>query len=259
MRRMLRSKNGYAYGVTLIELLIVVTLIPLIIVSFIFVLDSIMRDAAESTAQAQLSSDVSFASDWLEMDVRSATNFESSIDTAYTDSYEPSGGWEYTGNGQDDRVLILSLPSTTLRDGTSNREITYQDDTFDCSSQMTLNPIMTYRAVYFVDNGTLFRRLLTDTTTATCNDQIQKQSCPAADMASWPSSCEARDEILAENVAVFSIDYYNSNDELPIDDAYTDASTLLTAKTVGITITAAKTIGSETVESTVNLRTARVN
>lgn len=259
MRHTLLSEQRWSSGVTLVELLIVVTLIPLIIVSFIVVLDKVMKDAAESTAQAQLSSDVSFASDWLEKDIRSATSFEPTISSPYGDSYEPGGGWSYVGNGSDDRVLILSLPSTTLRDGSSNREITYQDDGFNCSTQLTYNPILTYRAVYFVDNGTLYKRVLTDTSTPTCNGQIQKQSCPESEKPTWSSECEVQDEVLATNVSQFSVDYYNSNDDIPLDEAYTDDSLLVTAKTLGVTITTAKTLGSDTVDATITLRTARIN
>ncbi len=256
---MLPTRHFNSRGVTLIELLIVVTLIPLIIVSFIVVLDKVMQDAAESTARAQLSSDVSFASDWLEKDIRTAVSFESATAPPYNDSYDPATGWDYAGTASGNRVLILSLPSTTLRDGTSNREITYEDGGYNCSTQMTYNPIMTYRAVYFVNEGTLYRRILTDTTTPTCNAQIQLQSCPEADKLSWPSGCEAQDEVLATNISQFSIDYFNSNDDDPLEDVYTDDSLLITAKTVGITLKAAKTIGNSTVDASVSLRTARIN
>lgn len=262
MQRIHRINKQSSRGISLVEVTIAITLLPLIITSFILVLDKTLFEARNTAIQTALSSDASFAIDWLERDIRLATAFNPDIATPYEDNYEPSGDWDYAGNGTDQRVLILSIPSTTLRSGTSSRVLTHIDGgTYNCDEgdQLTYNPVLTYRAIYFVEDGDLYKRYLTDTATDRCNDQIQKQSCPAANQDSWPSSCQAKDELIASKVSQFSIDYYEANETTPISDAYSDSSTLLGARAVGITLTLSQTSGSDTIERTVNLKSSRVN
>lgn len=246
----------------MIEVAIAITILPLIITSFILVLDQTLYEARNTAVQTKLDNESSLAIDWLEQDIRLSSEFKSTISTPFDDDYQPSGGWSYVGDGENQRVLILSIPSTTLRSGTSSRILTHVDGgTYNCDEgdQLTYNPVLTHRAIYFVSDGNLYKRYLTDTTTATCNDQIQKQSCPAANEESWPSACKARDELIASNVSQFSVDYYDPYETNPISNAYSDASTLSSAQAVGVTITVSQESGGNTINSTVSLKSSRVN
>lgn len=258
MRHMQRT-NGHHLGISLIEIIIAITIIPLIVASFILVLDKTLTEARRTAIQTTLDSSSSFAIDWLEQDVRIATGFNSTVGGVYSDTYAPDGGWEYEGEGADNRVLILSLPATSLRAGTSSRILTHIDGAYNCTTELTYNPVLTYRAIYFLKDGNLYKRYLTDTTTDTCNPQIQKQSCPVAQIESWSSACKARDELLATDVSEFSIDYYNASETTPIANAYSDSSVLSTAQAVGITLTLSQTSGSNTIDSTVSLKSSRIN
>lgn len=241
---------------------VVIVVMPLIITGILVILDQVINSARTSSAQAELQSDVAFAADWLERDIRLATSFESTISSPYADAtYQPVGGWDYAGSGAADRVLILGLPATSLREGDGSRMLTYESDGYNCTTELTYNPVLTYRAVYFVDNGTLYRRVITDTgvTTSLCNTQSQKQSCPAIDKPSWPSSCEARDEVLAENVTGFAVDYFDKGEETPIANAYSDSTVLATANAVGVELTLSMPVGDNPLDTTLYIRSARIN
>lgn len=242
MRHTRASSVSASRGVTLVEIMIVIVMIPLIIVAFIFVLDNTLYSAHQTAARAEYQSAVARAADRLEHDIRLASAFTADISGPFGDDYEPTAGWTYAGTGADNRVLILSLPATTVRDGANSRTTVYEDTaTYNCTTELRRNPVLTYRAVYFIDNGTLYKRFLTDTSTASCGAQIQKQSCPADDIASWPASCEARDEVIATNVSRFSIDYLQYGLSAPLPDQYTDTAAPTLARSVQITLTLSKT------------------
>lgn len=229
-------------GVTLVEVMIVIVMIPLIIIAFIFVLDNTLYSAHQTAARAEYQSAIARATDRLEHDIRLASAFNSDISGSFSDDYAPVAGWTYAGTGTDDRVLILSLPATTVRDGASSRTTVYEDTAkYNCTTQLQNNPVLTYRAVYFINQGTLYKRFLTDTTTDSCGVQIQKQSCPAADIASWPASCGARDEIIATNVSRFSVDYLQYGLDTPLPNQYDDVASVTLARSVQISLTLSKT------------------
>jgi prepilin-type N-terminal cleavage/methylation domain-containing protein len=247
-------------GVTLIEITIVITILPLIITAFILVLDKTLGDAKTVAAQSTYDITSSLAIDRMEDDVRASTAFNSSVSAPYSDPYQPVAGWNYVGTGSTDRVMILSLPATTVRENATTRSVAYQDSaTYDCATQLTLNPIMTYRAIYFVNNATLYKRFLTDTTTPTCATQIQKQTCPSASIASWPSICKARDEVIAEDVLAFSVDYHQDRSADALPNQYTDTGALSIARAATITLKIGKITNSKSTTSTQTLRIVRMN
>lgn len=259
MRHTRAFSASVSRGVTLIEITIVIVIMPVIVTSFVFVLSSTLHNAHETAARAEYQSSLALAVDRLEHDIRLATAFNSNIGAPFSDSYQPVSGWNYSGTGPDNRVLILSLPATTVRDGAATRTTVYEDSpAYNCTTELRNNPVLTYRAVYFVEDTTLYKRFLTDTSTATCAPQIQKQTCPAADIASWPSSCEARDEVIATNVSQFSVDYLQHGLATPLPDQYSDASAVALANSVKISLALSKNSSSEiTTDTTVTI--ARIN
>lgn len=250
----------FSRGVSLIEIAIVVTILPLIITAFILVLDKTMNDAHKLAKQAAYDSSNTLAMERLEHDIKLATGFGSTVSSPFSDPYQPVGGWDYAGSGTSDRVLILSVPATTVRENATTRTTVYKDSaSFNCSTELAYNPIHTYRAIYFVDNSTLYKRFLTDTATATCNTQIQKQSCPVADIASWPGICQARDEVIATEVSGFSITYRQDNAGGALPDQYSDSSAPGLARSVTITLTLSDPSSSAPASSTMNQTISRVN
>jgi prepilin-type N-terminal cleavage/methylation domain-containing protein len=255
-----RSKALYSRGITLIELLIAMVVISISLLSLLLILTQAMSDARFAAVQTELDSQLSFALTRIEDDVKLASNFSGNVNAPFADSYEPTTEWDYTGDSEDDRVLILSMPATVNRANTPGRILTYRDDAaYNCSSELTLNTVHTYRVVFFVENQTLYKRFLTDTTSPLCNSQVQKQSCPVDDIGSWPSECEARDEIIAENVDSFSVDYAFGGETSAISSQYSDPAFIQKAKAAIVTIGLRSGPGESAAVSSATLRMARLN
>lgn len=255
-----RFSAAQSAGITLIELLVAMVVISISLVGLIFILTHAMNDARFAAAQTELDTKLSFALKRIEDDVRIASGFNGSVGAAFSDSYEPVGGWDYSGNATDDRVLILTMPATVERAGSTGQILSYRDDAaYNCTSELTLNSIHTYRAVFFVENQTLYKRFLTDTATSLCDSQAQKKTCPVADIGSWPSECEARDEVIAENVEGFSIDYLRGGETTSIGSQYSNENYIQGAKAVSVTLTLRSNPGESAAVSSATLRMTRLN
>lgn len=253
-------------GISLVELVLVMTILPIVIAGTIFALNMILADGRRSALSTTYSSELGFAADWIEHDVRFATSFNPTVTSLFSDPYAPSGGWNYVGENDNNRVLILSSPASSLRQGTKTRVPTYIDGPdFNCSpSQMAYNPVLVYQSVYFLDDKTLYKRYLIDKTTPKCNTHIQKQSCPADKESTWPTECQASDEVIATNVTQFSIGYYTSKDESPetnqpMPTQYTDPESLLNAESISIKLKVEQPNTADPVTSSINLRVTKVN
>lgn len=256
---MSRSNSAYRPGITIIELLIAIVIISSTLVGMILMLTRAMSDARFAATRTELDSKLSLALTRLEDDVQLATQFEGDIAGPYADTYAPVGGWDYSGDSATERVLILSMPATVDRSGTPGRILTYQNDaSFNCTTELTYNPVHTYRTVYFVDNQTLYKRFVTDTTTSLCNAQVQKQTCPADQIGSWPAECEARDEVIATNITEFSIDYVLGGESEAIPSQYTDPQLIRDSKAAIVTLRMGSSSPSAP-ESIATLRLTRVN
>lgn len=253
------SSRVNARGVTLIELALVIAVIPILLIGFFLLLTTVMNDSKQVSLQANADTESLFASSWLERDLRNAVSYQTTVSAPYTDPYQPSGGWSYSGSGETDRVLIAALPATTLREGTPGRVAVYaQEAGLNCTTELFLNPIHTYRAVYFVDDNTLYKRHLTDTTTTTCGTQIQRQSCPEADRASWPAVCDAPDEVVANDVIDFRVDYVAPGTNLPLPDQYTGGG-ISVAKAVRISLVIGEDSGKNSSRSSRTIFVARAS
>lgn len=267
---MLGSNHRRMSGVTIVELSIVVALIPLVIVGIVVILQLTLSDSKKVALQSTYDSEAGFSADWLEHDVRFASEFKSNIASPYTDVYPPAGGWKYQGSGPNNRVLILSSPASTSKQGNSTRVLSYKKDLrtvgvpFNCTNQLTYNEILKYNSIYFVKDKTLYKRYITDTTSPLCNDQIQKQSCPSELRASWSPKCKASDEIIAENVTKFSVDYFaasgtNPAINSPIEDQYSDPTSLNEAEAVEINFVITQPNHANPISSNNTIRITRVN
>src|SRR5690606_29463721 len=112
------------------------------------------------------------------------------------------------------RVLITRSFSTSTNALDNARQPVFTNTPeFDCATQMYYQPQLTFLSVYFVKNETLYRRVLTDTTTALChvNAQQQRQSCPPYITSGRHASCQANDEVLLKGVTNFTVAYYQTS------------------------------------------------
>lgn len=279
-------------GFTLIELLVAVILSGIVVTIFIASLMTMVTTAVLQKTQLELSQQIQIALDTIERDIRIANAFDTTpIYSTIEDEYGPentnqgwSGEWSYKGNGNNNRALILRHGATTVHPLSINRTPVFargtlvnpyaeQDVTLNCTvynattsptGALSYNPKLQYYLIYFVRDSTLYRRTLTDTSTALCDgqQQYQKQSCPSID-DTRPASCQANDELIVRNVAEFTIAYYSQDDQASPTDinayASSDDSILEEIRNVVVSIQLEKTVANEVLHSTLAVRASRVN
>lgn len=260
-------------GFTIVELSLVIVLLGILFPMFSYFLVSMYRDAYYLNDKVKSSSEITQALSYMEEGVRSANAFQTGIQGVFSDFYGPhdlgtagAQAWSYKGDSATNRVLITQNYSTTTNAFNSGRQPVFTNKPgFNCTTQIYYQKQLTYMAIYFVKDGTLYRRLLTDKTTPLCpsNTQQQKQTCPPyISDATRDSSCEAYDEALANNVTNFTAEYFQVSVDgvsTQIDPSYTstDATVLSVADYVNVTIAISSRGGSVT--NTLTQRMTKVN
>ena len=211
-------------GFTLVELMTAIVVSTITLSIFYVALFDTFKDTATTNKIVQATTDIKRAFSILSVDTVLTANFRKNVPTQYPDSYGPhrmgtsgSEAWLYNGDSADSRVLILENFSTTQNAGGSNRRPVYiNSSSYNCTTNLTRQPKLTYIAIFFVYQQTLYKRTLTDNSQTLCpgQTQYQQRTCPPDLSGSWPAGCLARDEILATNVSKFQVAYYQSDSTL---------------------------------------------
>ncbi len=280
MRPMFHT-NRLSRGFTVVELMLATSLSAVVVVVFVAMLFSAYQTSVRNNAILDMTSSIQVALSFIERDVRYSLSYGTGISTPFTDSNAPGGGWKHAGNpaGATNRTLILKSYATANNPFSPSRQSVFvnggltnpyipADALLNCSTtppagSLYLNPQLPYVTIYFISNGKLMRRILTDTSTTVCNGAVayQKQSCPTGS----GNGCFVKDEIIASNVVEFSIDYYQQLDtptpSFALLDPYkaTDPDDLATADNINATLTLRKTIGSENIDRSMSITVSRIN
>ena len=268
-KKMLADKRGF----TIVELALVIVFLGVLVPIFSFLLVNMYQDSFYLNDKVKSNAETVQALLFMEEGVRNSASFERALPAQYTDFYgahnagsSGAEAWSYVGDGASARVLMTQNYSTTVNALSNGRQPVFVNTPdFNCTTDMYYQPQLKYLTIYFVKDSTLYRRILTDKTTALCagNTQIQKQTCPPsiAD-ASRDSSCEAYDEVLVNNVSSFSVNYFQINTEgasTPIDPTFSssDADILTTVDYADVTITTTTPGGGES--NSLTQRMTKVN
>lgn len=259
-------------GFTIVEIVIVIVILGGIFPLFISLLLNMYNDAFKLDDKVKSNSQVMQAVWYMDDNVRVASAYRADVPSQFTDAYGPHNSgtagaeaWSYKGDSETSRVLITQSYATSANPLSTGRQPVFIDTVdFNCTTQMYYQPQLTYITVYFLKDGTLYRRILTDTTTALCagNSQQQRTSCPPYITTGRHSSCQANDEVLATNVTDFSVQYFQTTQagmDTPIDPTYTstDPDILVAADYASVTITTSLKDGD--VVNTVTQRMTKVN
>lgn len=207
-------------GFTVVEVAVTIAAGSVMLLVFYNSLLTTYFSATSVDRQIRATMDIKNALSIIDDDTVLATDFLTAVPAGYTDPYGPhrigtSGGeaWSYSGDSVNSRVLILKTLSTTQNGGGSARRPIYiNTPAYNCTTTMASQPKLSYIAIYFVYQSTLYKRLLTDKTQTLCpgQTQYQLQTCPSDLKSSWAPACETNDEVLATNVTKFNISYYQS-------------------------------------------------
>lgn len=266
-KRMTRRQSG----MTIVEIVVVMTVLGILFPVFSFILAT-YRDTYSLNDQVTMNSATKQALWYMDDKVRVAYSFSATVPSPFTDAYGPhdagtagAEAWSYKGDSSTSRVLITKSYATTTNALNSGRQPVFMNTPeFNCTTEMSYQPQLPFMTVYFVKDETLYRRVLTDTTSALCagNVQQQKQSCPPYITSGLHASCQANDEVLLSNVSNFSVAYYQvsqAGSSTQIDSGYTsiDPDILIEADYAVVTIGTSTRGG--TVTNEVTQRMTKVN
>ena len=253
-------------GLTIVELAVVVVVLGVIFPIFSALIVTAYRDVVYQDDRVKMTTEVKQALWYMDDGIRTANSFVAAVPNTFTDPYGPHGAgtdgaeaWSYRGDSATSRVIITQSYSTTVNALNTGRQAVFKNTSqFNCTTEMYYQPQLSYTSIYFVQNQTLYRRTLVDTTTALCpgNAQTQKQSCPPTiAIGSRQAPCQANDEILATKISEFSVKYYQiiqDGTSIEIDPTYSssDPAVLATADYVVVTIGTSSRNGAVTTSLT---------
>lgn len=198
-------------GLTIVELIVAITLASIVILSFVPMLINIISGFSRQSLESRNVQTVTSALSVINSDAQRNYGFQDFPFLEMDD--ESNAGTEagvgFTGSGEGGRILFLTLPATTRPYQDVSRKLVHNSSTTDCDTFS--GDIVTYTAMYYVEEGNLYKRTVMDPDQPVCDPPHQKTSC-------LDGSCDQKDILLAENVTRFSVDYYmNQSDSEPID------------------------------------------
>lgn len=247
-------------GFTLVEMLVIAPIVIIVITGLVAAMVAMVGDALASSTRATSAYDMQDALDRIEQDVRTTINFMGTFNylTAPQGRDGSTAPFSFSSNGD----VILTQQATTTNPYSDTRNLVYYaDQPANCASDPTTNTTLKVRTVYFLRNGSLWRRTLVDAwnkntpsdSDTVCNDPWQRDTCPAGSTMGAGSTftCNGADEELLKNVTAFTPTYYTSGS--------TTTPNPLTATAVGITITTSKSVGGETITQSMTTRAQKRN
>jgi type II secretory pathway component PulJ len=225
-------------GFTLVEIAIITPIVILVLGGIVALLIGLMTDTIASRTELELTHDTTNALHIIEDDVKLTSAFLTTKGSAFTDPYGSDGlggTWSYKGVSETSRTLILQAYATTRSPRDSLKAPVYINEN-GCSADFILsNPTLTTNIIYYINNGSLYRRTLTDTSQNTCQTPFQRQSCPP-NLASPDPVCKTDDVLLLSNVTSFIVHYYNDPASGTPLDVYPSSSSTVLDPTVSVRV-----------------------
>jgi type II secretory pathway pseudopilin PulG len=251
-------------GFTIVELVIAIPVILIVMGVIMGFLITLLNDLSTQRVKQSVSIAGVSAVQQIESDIKLSSAFLKGVDSSsYTDYYGPSAVsitsspanksslWKHNGEAANTaapyvRTLILYTYATTANPLADTRSPVYIDGSSDgsaCSGMyLYANQVLRNTVIYFVRDGSLFRRVLTipDSVTKRCGGasaSFQVQSCPVT-QTTKASNCVVDDTELLRNVSEFSVDYLASSiTRDPITTAYSSTSSTILEGAMAVKIT----------------------
>lgn len=176
-------------GFTLVEAVIATAVVGLLAVLILNFLTNTLVNSVYKNARRDLLDETQLTLNEMNRDIRHASNVDDQ--NRWPDNNAPGAPSDLYSWNSDDDTVILASPAVD-----SNNEFIYQDPFAYITYKNNL--------IYFVENGTLYRRTLA----ADVNNNSARTTCPQDNATSCPE-----DSKLAEGVTNFHIDYFNAEDQ----------------------------------------------
>lgn len=256
-------------GFTLVEMLIIAPIVILVIGIFVSAVISMTGAVLQSRGENALAYNINDALTRIDQDVKSGAGFLS------VDNFTPiagqgpnndSDGTSFENATSTSSALIINSYATDQNPLTPTRNIINNANLpYACSSpSVNQNSNLMTNIVYFVNSGTLWRRVIMPNNYAAvgCATPWQKPTCtPGYNSVTYPF-CAANDQRLVNGVTAFNVTYWNNSvppTQITVASDYTqlDAArqtAMQTAASVNVTITAANTLDGKNVTQTGSIR-----
>lgn len=242
-------------GFTLVEVVVVMPMMILTIMIIGSLLITLYTKLGEESGKIELELAAQSALFSSRDDLFYAVRFAGTPQPDTTDSYAPAGGW----NAVRDNALVIYEAAYTKNRQSPDRELVYKKDLpHACdSTNLSENQYSTNTIIYFLKEGTVYRRSLIPDQTANCSTTYRKQSCPASNST---DTCPA-DNIIAENVKSFSLAYYRRDGDqgqIPNSDLEADPNLFIQVSRADIELTLEKFINGKPIQSSAKINVKKI-
>lgn len=266
IRAQIKRRQGKASGFTLIEMLIIAPIVLIAISGFIALMITVVGKVLLTRDQSAMSYDIQNSLNNIEADTRLSGAFLTTTGTLPS----PQGSDNnYTGTAaftNTTNTLIINGLATDSNPSSSTRGLVYYANQPNaCGSTQTFNKIFTVRIIYFVNNGTLWRRTYvppwdmnsTPDSNTVCTQGAgytpwQQDSCSPGYSS---ASCQTQDERMMDNVSSMTTKYFST----PGGTTDLGASGAGSATTIEVTINGSKTTAGHTFTSSAVLRATKLD
>lgn len=255
-------------GFTVVEVMLLAPILMLVIGVFIGLIVELAGQSIVSRTRSQAVYDVQDALSRIEQDVKLSVGFLA------TNSFTPSSPQglnndttSFVNANQQvngDRILILNMPATTLNPNDTAVAPVYAVSPSVCSSaDVVYNSVQKYNIVYFLKNGSLWRRTLMpsgyNSLASWCAVPYQQPSCA---IGTAGGVCVTEDVEVLPYATVFDLNYYPSASSTTADTVVNNTTNsnatrdtqFLSLPTVKVDLTSSRTIAGKTVTKTGSAR-----
>lgn len=247
-------------GFTLVEVLIIAPVVILVISSFIGLIITMVGDVMAIRDRNNMAYEIRDTLDRIEQDSRLSTQFLLTTGTLLAPQGSDSN---FTGTAAftNSNSLIMGTLTTDKNPADSTRQIIYYaKQPNDCGALQAYNRPFIAKVVYFLNNGSLWRRsyLFNYNTNATPNDETlcgapwQQNSCSPGYTG---ARCQTNDVEVMKNVSSFNVKYYSS----PSSTTEIGSANALNATTIEVTINGSKTVVGRSITNSGALRASKLN
>ena len=255
-------QNSAAKGFTLVEILIIAPVVILVISGFVALIITLVSDVLVSRDYSNMSFETQDALDRIEQDTRLTTQF---LATSGTQVAPQGSDNNFTGTAAftaSSSQLILGSLTTDKNPADSTRKLVfYAKQPNDCGAQEFYNRVFQAKVIYFIKNGSLWRRaILPDyNLNVTANDNTvcvapwQQNTCSPG--YGGATRCQTNDMEVMKNVKTFNVKYLSS----PGSSTDLGAAQALSANAIEVTLEGEKTTAGQAVSSTGTIRGTKLN
>lgn len=262
----LRTKATQA-GFTLVEVMIIAPILILTIGGFVYTLSTIVADTLAVRDTNAMVYDTQGALDRIEQDARLSVQFLSTSgplpspqgsDGNFTGTAAFTSSSSFNGGAN---ALIMSTLSTNLNPLDPTRQAVYfANQPNPCDVTQIYNAKLLTTVMYYINNGSLYRRTYVPTWTTTaganqvCNAPWQQNSCSPG--YTNVAQCQTSDAKIMDNVTSLSTAYYSTPSGSGGD---LGAAAANTASTIEVTLASSKTAAGQPINNTASVRATKLN